>query len=193
MAKLYITPENQIQRLNGVFLKVQELQNLPFTQLTTPLDPKSWSVLEVIEHLNKSYLLYYNKLEAALQNLPDTENDPSEFKARVWQKIVIEAQRPKNGVVKWKLKTLKRFEPLLDLSQLDQGDANKVFEDFNKLHQHLKTCILESRNKELKKTKITSAIGPIVLFYLPECYEFLICHIERHMVQIEGILSGIHQ
>ena len=193
MAKLYITPENQIQRLNGVFLKVQELQNLPFTQLTTPLDPKSWSVLEVIEHLNKSYLLYYNKLEAALQNLPDTENDPSEFKARAWQKIVIEAQRPKNGVIKWKLKTLKRFEPLLDLSELDQGDANKVFEDFNKLHQHLKTCILKSRNKELKKTKITSAIGPIVLFYLPECYEFLICHIERHMVQIEGILAGNHQ
>ncbi|MGX1927924.1 DinB family protein [Flagellimonas sp. 2504JD4-2] len=189
MASLLVTSENQIQRLNHIVNKVKELQTLDVSQLTTPPHSKSWNVVEVLEHLNIAYGIYMPKLDEAFTKLPSVDSGSSEFKARTWQKIVIAGQRPKNGVRKWKMKTLKRFEPLLDKQSLTQEKMDAVFETFFMRHAHLKEAILKSRNKDVSKTKITSAIGPIVNFYLPECFEFLLCHLERHMVQIDEILG----
>ncbi|MEM9650215.1 MAG: hypothetical protein AAF969_17190, partial [Bacteroidota bacterium] len=120
--------------------------------------------------------------------LPDVASGSSEFKARWWQKVVIAGQRPKNGKRKWKMKTLKRFEPLLD-QPLTQEKIDAVFETFYIRHAHLKEAIVKSRGKDVTQAKIISAIGPIVNFYLPECFEFLLCHLERHMMQIDEILG----
>nr|WP_299386432.1 hypothetical protein [Allomuricauda sp.] len=189
MASLLITSENQIQRLNQIVNKVKELQALEVSQLTTAPHSKSWNVVEVIEHLNIAYGIYMPKLDEAFSKMPSLDVAPNEFKARTWQKIVIAGQRPKNGVRKWKMKTLKRFEPLLD-NPLPQEKIDAVFETFFTRHAHLKEAILKSRNKDVTQVKITSAIGPIVNFYVPECFEFLLCHLERHMVQIDRILGN---
>ncbi|WP_431124694.1 DinB family protein [Flagellimonas flava] len=189
MASLLITSENQIQRLNQIVNKVKELQALDVSQLTTAPHSKSWNVVEVIEHLNIAYGIYMPKLDEAFSKMPSLEAAPNEFKARTWQKIVIAGQRPKNGKRKWKMKTLKRFEPLLD-NPLAPEKIDAVFETFFTRHAHLKEAILKSRNKDVTQVKITSAIGPIVNFYLPECFEFLLCHLERHMVQIDEVLGS---
>ncbi|MCL6266514.1 DinB family protein [Flagellimonas myxillae] len=188
MASLLITSENQIQRLNHMVSKVKELQALDVAELTSPPHSKSWNVVEVIEHLNIAYGIYMPKLDEVFSKIPALDAAPNEFKARTWQKIVIAGQRPKNGKRKWKMKTLKRFEPLLD-NPLAQEKIDAVFETFFTRHAHLKEAILKSRNKDVTQVKMNSAIGPIVNFYLPECFEFLLCHLERHMVQIEEILG----
>ncbi len=189
MASILITSENQIQRLNGILNHVKTIQGLDISQLIATPNSKSWNVVEVIAHLNIAYGMYMPKLDEAFTKLPTVDSVPVEFKARAWQKLVIAGQRPKNGVRKWKMKTLKRFEPLLSNKDLNREKINIVFAEFFTLHDHLKQSILKSRNKDVTKTKITSAIGPIVNFYLPECFEFLLCHIERHMVQIDEVLG----
>ncbi|MDC6365224.1 MULTISPECIES: hypothetical protein [Flavobacteriaceae] len=186
---LIVTAENQIQRLNGILGKVEKLQQLPLSQLTIPAHERSWCIVEVLEHLNIAYQLYVDKIDHALGHLPSTNSDSSEFKVRAWQRMVIEMQRPKNGERKWKIKTMKRFEPLLDTKNLDEEQVNAIFLNFYALYGHLKDAIIQSRGKDVKEIKITSAIGPIVKFYLPESFEFLLCHLERHMVQIEEILA----
>lgn len=45
----------------------------------------------------------------------------------------------------------------------------------------------------MSHSKINSALGPIVKFYLPEAFEFLIGHDERHLVQITEIQALITQ
>ncbi|MEX0313894.1 MAG: hypothetical protein AB3N18_06935 [Allomuricauda sp.] len=189
MASLIVTSENQIQRLNHIVNKVKELQGLDASRLTTPPHSKSWNVVEVLEHLNIAYGIYMPRLDEAFTKMPTVDSGASEFKARAWQKFMIAGQRPKNGVRKWKMKTLKRFEPLLDKRSLTQEKIDAVFETFFTRHAHLKEAILKSRNKDVRQVKIISAIGPIVNFYLPECFEFLLCHLERHMVQIDEILG----
>lgn len=189
MAKLILSPENQIQRLNGMLNNVRELQKLGLSQLVTAPNAKSWNVVEVLAHLNKSYNLYEEKIDVALSQLPNTDSGSQEFKARPWQQFAIEGQRPKGKKRKWKMKTLKRFEPLLERETLTQEKIDTIFDAFFQLHGHLKNAILESRSKEVSKVKITSAIGPIIKFYLPEAFEFLLCHMERHMVQIDKILT----
>ena len=190
MASLYVTPENQIQRLNGMLHQMKSWQQLDNANLISQPNPESWSLIEVVEHLNKAYTLYVDKVDTAIANCPDIQGPPKPFKARAWQKFVIEGQRPKNGKRPWKMKTLKRFQPLLDIKTLTKEDIKTIFERFFELHEHLKISILSARVKQVKAHKFSSAIGPIVNFYLPEGFEFLLCHMERHYVQIEGILAA---
>jgi hypothetical protein len=188
MPTLLITPENQIQRLNLLMKKIDQLRQLDSSTLTTPPNPKAWSVLEIIEHMNIAYMFYVEKVDAALAKSTDHTSGNKAFKARTWQKIIIVAQRPKDQKRKWKMKTLRKFEPIFS-NNMTQEQINDVFEKFNHLHGHLKQSILTSRQKEVSKTKISSAVGPIVTFYLPECFEFLLSHAERHIVQIEETLD----
>ncbi|AWX44424.1 hypothetical protein HME9304_01425 [Flagellimonas maritima] len=189
MAALVLTSENQIQRLNHILNTVKKHQTLDLTTLKTPPNPQAWNIVEVIAHLNIAYGKYVEKINDALAKSADIEKESEGFKARRWQKFVFEGQRPKNGVRKMKMKTMKRFEPLLDKTELTEEKIDEVFDEFFDLHNHFKQSILKSRNKDVTKIKITSAIGPIVKFYLPEAFEFLLCHLERHMVQIDEILA----
>ncbi|THV61366.1 hypothetical protein EZV76_03290 [Flagellimonas alvinocaridis] len=189
MAQLLLTPENHIQRLNAILNKVDQLQNLGLPSLTTPPNSKSWNILEVLVHLNIAYGHYQQKFNQHIPKLPDNKSENEGFRIRRWQKLVVDSQRPKEGVRKWKMKTLKKFEPLLDHNQLNHEKAEEIFKTFFELHNHLKEAVLLCRKKEVSQLKIPSAIGPIVLFYLPEAFEFLICHLERHMVQIDEILQ----
>ncbi len=187
MASLILTSENQIQRLNGILTKVESLSKLDVEKLTTSPRPKSWNVVEVIEHLNMAYRIYVPKIDNALSQSPDVQKETEGFKARGWQKFVIQGQLSKDGKRKMKMKTLKRFTPIFENLSQEQIDA--VFADFFSLHNHLKHAILSSRSKDVSKKKFSSAIGPIVNFYLPEAFEFLLSHMERHMVQIDEVVG----
>ncbi|GAB5474590.1 MAG: hypothetical protein Mars2KO_26890 [Maribacter sp.] len=189
MAKLVITPENQIQRLNSILNTVENLASLPTNQLVYRPRPKSWSVIEIIEHLSVAYDIYVDKIDSALEKLPEKAGDDTSFTPNWWQRFIINGVKPKGGQRKLKIKTLKKFEPLLQLETLDEATIVPVFERFKKLQLHLKNAILVTRFKEVKAIKINSGIGPIVKFYLPESFEFLIAHMERHMLQIEEVLQ----
>lgn len=189
MAKLVITPENQIQRLNSILNTVENLASLPTNQLVYRPRPKSWSVIEIIEHLSVAYDIYLDKIDSALEKLPEKAGDNTSFTPNWWQRFIINGVKPKGGQRKLKIKTLKKFEPLLQLETLDEATIVPVFERFKKLQLHLKNAILVTRFKEVKAIKINSGIGPIVKFYLPESFEFLIAHMERHMLQIEEVLQ----
>jgi len=103
MASLIITPEHQIQRLNVTLTKVNELRALDSSQLITAPNPKAWSVLEIIEHLNIAYQLYVAKIDTALAHLPSIENADTTFEVRWWQGFVIESPS---------LKLVQRLGPL---------------------------------------------------------------------------------
>ncbi len=190
MPKLVVTPEHQIQRLNQILNKIPELQGMPLATVTKAPSPKSWNVLEVLEHLSIAMDLYTPKLEQAFSELIPSNSGSWSFNVRPWQRFVIAGQRPKGKKRPFKMKTLKRFEPLFNPETLDAQKRSAVFERFLKSYQDLKAHIVSSRTKQMKHRPFSSAIGPIVKFYLPEAFEFLLCHAERHMVQIDEILAS---
>lgn len=187
MPKLLITSENQIHRLNLIMNEVRSLRSQDLKSLTITASPKSWNIIEIIEHLNISYGHYHNKIDDALSKSPNLDGESKAFKARPWQRFVINGQRPKNGKRRWKMKTFKRFEPLFADDKLTREKVHEIFANFEKSHIQLKESILDSRFKDVSKIKFSSAIGGIVNFYLPEAFEFLLCHAERHMLQIQKI------
>lgn len=185
MATLFISAENQIHRLNLLTEKIRALQALPIPILTTAPDAKAWSIIQIVAHLNIAYSHYEDKVSDALNKATSIENDKKPFKARIWQGFIISGQRPKGTKRKWKMKTMKRFEPDTIEQSYEEGQMATVFQQFQRLHAHLKEAILAGRHKNLYHMKISSAIGPIVNFYLPEAFEFILCHAERHLIQIE--------
>ncbi|MEM8927423.1 MAG: hypothetical protein AAGC45_04415 [Bacteroidota bacterium] len=189
MAKLLLTPENQIQRLNQLLNAVENLKERSLIELTHRPHEKSWNVLEVLEHLCISYALYEEKIQKSLNQLGVESEEPWEYRPGFWNRFVLEGQRPKGKKRAFKMKTLKKFEPQLPKAVTPQ-DAETVFEKFKESHIQLKKFILASRNRQMNHQRIPSAIGPIIKFHLPEAFEFLICHMERHKVQIDEIVSS---
>ncbi|MGD1947351.1 MAG: hypothetical protein ACFB0A_14075 [Croceivirga sp.] len=189
MVKLLLTPENQLQRLNHLLHAVETLKEKDTTTLNHRPNENAWNVLEVLEHLSIAYAMYDKKIETALNQLHTSNEEPWAFRPRFWNRFVIEGQRPKGNKRPFKMKTLKKFEPQLE-KELTPAAVENVFENFQKSYSKLKASILVSRNKEMNHKRITSAIGPIVKFHLPEAFEFLICHAERHKIQIDEILSS---
>ena len=49
--------------------------------------------------------------------------------------------------------------------------------------------IKDARFKNLKGIKIPTALGEKMKFYIPECFEFILAHENRHLVQIKTILN----
>ena len=189
MATLLLTPENQIQRLNQLLNAVETLKERSFPELTHRPNEKSWNILEVLEHLRIAYALYEKKIETALFQLGGDSEGSWEYRPGFWNRFIIEGQRPKEKKRPFKMKTLKRFEPQLP-KELSQKEVRQVFEKFKKSYTELKASIIASRNKRINHHRIASAIGPIIKFHLPEAFEFLICHAERHKVQIDEIVAS---
>ncbi|MEO1012496.1 MAG: hypothetical protein AAFX53_14415 [Bacteroidota bacterium] len=189
MSRLHVTPENQIQRLNGIFNQMALWQELEPRILYHRPQSKAWNVLEVIEHLSIAYSFYRKRIETSLEASPVSNNGAWVFKVRPWQRFVIEGQRPKGQKRPFKIRTLKRFVPHLAEEAGSITQARATFDRFYGQYGHLKDRILESRAKNVEGQQINSAIGPMVRFYLPEAFEFLICHAERHKVQIEETLA----
>lgn len=189
MNKVKVSAENQTQRLNHTIKRVQELQSLDFQTLSTRPDSKSWSIIEVIGHMNSAYLLYEDRIDECLAVLPEKEHPEDSFLAGRNSSLFIKLIAPQGNKRPMKMKTMKKFEPVFSGDQLNPNSIKAVFNQFFLYQDHLKDAIKQSRSKDLKKAKVVSAIGPLVKFYLPEAFEFLISHQERHLVQINGVLD----
>lgn len=188
-----VTAENQIQRTNHIIQIVENLQNLDFATLTKRPNPNHWSIIEVIGHMNSAYFLYESRIDQKLQELPSTDETVDQFKAGRKSAFFIKSITPQGTTRPMKMKTMKRFEPVFAVEELNAEKIEAIFKTFYNYKKHLKKSIQTARSKKVKHSKINSALGPIVKFYLPEAFEFLIGHDERHLVQIEEIKAEIAQ
>lgn len=188
-----VRAEDQIQRTNQIISAIENLQKLDFATLTQRPDPKQWSIIEVIGHMNSAYYLYEARLDQKLQELPASNESDEPFKVGRKTAFFIRSITPQGTKRPMKMKTMKVFEPVFTLEDLDAEKIEGVFKTFYKYKKHLKNSIQAARTKAVKHSRINSALGPIVKFYLPEAFEFLIGHDERHLVQIAEIQELVTQ
>lgn len=182
-----VMAEDQIQRTNQIIQAVEKLQQLDFETLIKRPNPAHWSIIEIIGHMNSAYYLYESRLNQKLQELPTANETDDQFKVGRKSAFCIKAITPQGTKRPMKMKTMKKFEPVFMVEELDAEKVAGVFDTFYGYKKHLKEAIQTARTKNVKHSKINSALGPIVKFYLPEAFEFLIGHDERHIVQIAEV------
>ena len=183
----YISYENQIERLNRIVSQMEVIAQLPKEVLLDQPAEGVWSVLETVVHMNKAYAPHYrDQLHKILENAPELDAAPTEFRGGRVASFLYSAMRPQDGRRKMKMKTLKKFRP----QQEDIERLDTVFAAFFDHQQTLKMQILKARNRDISGKKLPSAIGWLIQFTVPECLEFVISHEERHLLQCEETLSA---
>lgn len=183
---MYLSPEQQVQRLDQLTAQAEQYRSLSPDVLSRSPGPGKWNLIQIYVHLNLAYAAYSDKIDQLLARLPDTDTaHPIALKGI--SGFFIRSISPQDGKRKWKVKTLPWFRPQAIAPSYDSQE--EVFETFLHNQAHLKTAILASTHKDCRKGRLISAIGPIVRFRLPDCFEFILSHAERHMIQAEEAIG----
>ena len=191
MPKLNLEASDQLNRTDRLIREVEHLQDAPSSWLATKPEPKAWSVQEVIDHLNQAYAHYRPQFDATLANLPNSPESHGDFVSRWLPSQFIRMMRPKGRKRKWKMRTMKMLEPQPMEAGPTEEIQDEIFYTFYDNHYHLKEAIAHARHKEVRSLQVNSALGSLVRFYLPEAFEFLLSHAERHLVQAKETLDRV--
>lgn len=190
MARINISPESQQQRLHHLRNEVSEiLRRSPQLLLTSPA-PGKWSAAEVLDHMIQGHAAYREKLDGALSQLRQT--DPWEhLRARRLPNMLFKGFTPKEGRIRYKMKTMKVFEPKMLLAAQEGNGLPELARAFFASLDHLEELARKSKTLDVARVKFPSAIGPLVRFNVSEAVEFILRHNERHLLQIRQTLAAI--
>lgn len=183
--RVIIQSEQQLERIQTLKGKLRALYTESDKKIGQRVSPKKWSVLEVVKHMEIGHNAYQSKIQQVMDESFGLDNGIEELRSSAIPSFLIKRFPPKEKVIRLKMRTSKKFEPLL------KGDENAemLLNDFMKTLEELEGWIRGYREKGVKLTKFSSAIGPIVSFNVPEASEFILCHNERHFQQIENTLQ----
>ena len=185
---MQISLENLLERSNRLAWKAEnEITNLDESLLQKNKNGKGWNTLEVIDHLNAVYQHYLPKLEKAINQAPNNSsvNQSEKHSLSFFGKMMINSMTPTSSRKrKFKMNTFGDFHPGNSL------EGNSTISEYLNLKETFNQLLKESRNHYFGKQKVNSAIGPIMKFYVVECFAFLIAHEERHFLQIEEIINS---
>ena len=144
---------------------------------------KGWSPIEVLEHMNLSLEIYTPKLLQKQTSLQNTT--PENFIAGWTGQLFINTLTPSPN--QKNVKTFAVFEP----SPQNQNDLNKEWDRFEKNFATLEQFWKENKDKNLNGKRVSSALGPILMFRMGSVMEFLLWHNLRHFEQIERTMQAI--
>ncbi|MEO1254349.1 MAG: DinB family protein [Bacteroidota bacterium] len=161
-----------------------DIGNLKADQLNKKPAENKWSALEVIEHLNKVYDVYLDNFHHIITSAKDLKaHEVPQMKRTILGRLSIYANKPKGNKRRFKVRTFDFFRPAIGPEM-----THEVIDTFLRKKDRFNELIKAARTKDLRKVKIATALGKRVKFYIPECFEFLLAHEERHMIQIEEAL-----
>jgi len=157
-----------------------DIANMDEAVITKKATAKKWSALETIEHLNKVYDVYLDNFTTVIEGAEElSDRDIPQMKRTLLGRLSIYANRPKGNKRRFKVKTFDFFTPAIAPDQ-----SHEIIDTYLKNKERFNDLIKAARTKNLLNVKIPTALGEKVKFYAAECFEFLLAHEERHMIQI---------
>ncbi len=166
-----------------------QIEPLSLEELLKRPEPKRWSVLECLEHMNLSSGHYIKRLEKLIPELEKTArvNGDNEFKPGFFGEKFSSGILPKaDGSLNMTMKTFYFFEP-----KQASTKKHKSLEEFKRLNQTTMKLLERAKNIDLNKGKVTSTLGPVFRFKTGDAFRFSIGHNVRHMVQIENVIAQL--
>lgn len=188
MARAQIIPQEMIQRIEQLNVRITNWESIPDESMKIQ-NGKSWSGVEIIKHMIIAQDAYTTKITSTLDSLEQGSKKIKRISAGRIPSFLIKRFPPKDGKVKFKMKTTKQFKPLLSADEINKTDVNQLKNQLRDSLSMLKSWINEAENKNVLRTKFNSAIGPMVKFNVLEACEFILCHNERHFHQLEKSLT----
>jgi hypothetical protein len=162
---------------SATFLKNED----PGVLLEQP-GPGQWSVIQVLTHLN-SYGVYY--LPALEKGLRKEAAALKKFRSGWLGNYFTDLMRPKEGVVKNKMKAPKNHRPAF------HADAFPVLETFLRQQHVLLDLLEQAKQKNIGKIRIPISLTKLIRLKAGDTFRFFIAHEQRHFVQIKNTLAAV--
>ncbi|MTI39221.1 DinB family protein [Fulvivirga lutimaris] len=158
----------------------KNLEDYSEETLNQKVDAKSWSVLECLEHMNLSMLIYLDQFKMINNFKPSGGLVNFGIKG----KFFAEGMRPKNDKIAYKMKTFKKLTPASHLGK-------QVIENFLSYSTWLSGFIKSHKSHDLNRIRVKTALGPLVKLNVAEALSFVIAHNERHIWQANNVLKAV--
>ncbi|WP_293299328.1 DinB family protein [Pedobacter sp. UBA4863] len=168
------------QRTETILEKaIKEYQNLDQPMLSFSASKDSWSIAQVLSHLNSYGNYYLPKMEAILEK-------PIEFSTQAYTSSWLGTyfvNMMDVGKSNKRYKAAKQHQPIV-------ADVYAEVAEFISQQERMLRCIKAFSGVDLNKTKIAISIAKLVKLKLGDVLCFLITHTERHVRQIKKIQSA---
>lgn len=163
-------------QINLQFIE-NEVVKLTDAQLNFKPDADKWSVLQCIEHLNRYSEYYLKVMDTKLSKA--SEKGTEEVKRSWFGNMSIKSIHPDN---RKKSKTLGRLNPAV-------SEVNRqVLQDFIAHQKNLLRLMTKAEKYSLNSIKIPADVFKLLKLRLGECFEFVIVHQQRHILQIRELV-----
>lgn len=154
-------------------------------QLNYRMNPGTWSVNEILAHLN-SYSEYYNrvfleKLKLTKRLAPKEDFVSSPLGRSAWKSMKLgNAQN-----IKRKYKAPRSFNPSLNAALITET----LIDDFNSFQEEFLELLERSKQVNIQKVKVPISVSKLVRLRLGDAFLFVSYHNERHMQQIKNLIN----
>lgn len=149
-------------------------------------DKGSWSIVQILEHLN-AYNRHYLPLIEKEVSLITYDND-AWFTSGYWGEKFTRMMKPGNVFeVKNKMKASKAY------SFPNSLNVEAVLKEFQAGQQKMLDLLDRATGKDLGKIHIPITLTKLIKLRLGDTFRFLIAHEQRHMIQARNTLKAMGQ
>jgi hypothetical protein len=176
---------NQLQAdVRHIIAAAEHLQTADPVKLNYSPAENSWSVAQVLEHLN-AYNRYY--LPAIEKSMVHISRDTSAwFIPGFWGNYFTKMMMPKNVFeIKNKMRAMKNYSPTNGLN------VDAVFKEFFQHQNKLLHLLDVAKRRNLNSIRIPITITKLIRFKLGDTFRFLIAHEQRHMMQARNAIKAV--
>ncbi len=177
MTKVEFLKNWQAKAEDNLHFVENELVKLTDAQLNFKPNADKWSILQCVEHLNRYSEYYLKIIDTKLSNA--NPKGTEEVKHSWFGKMSIKSIHPDN---RKKSKTLGRLNPA-------ESEVNRqVLQDFIAHQKKLLILLHKAEKHSINSIKIPADVFKLLKLRLGECFEFVIVHQQRHILQIKELL-----
>lgn len=167
-----------------ILLQVENLKNLSNSELRQKPATDSWSVVEVLAHLNFYARFYVDAMETQLAGHSTKSRkafQPGWF-GNYFTRMVGPAP---NGELQNKMKTFKAAVP----APPSNLDPVAEMQEFTQHQHHLLNLLQIARSADLEAVRVPISLTRLIRLKLGDTFRFVIAHEQRHFQQIDRVMA----
>jgi hypothetical protein len=148
-------------------------------------DPKTWSVAQILDHVNTAGWLLLKELETAIQKgqASGPYGEPP-FRYGVVSRRFVRSMQPSSG---WTFTAPSVFEP----ETADTLYPGETVEEFRALQDEFADCVVSAEGLDLRRIRVSSPAVPLLRISLGAWFEATLAHEQRHLEQARAVLPTL--
>ena len=177
------------QEVRQTLHTAQQLGSLSNDRLNTQLQVGTWSIAQILEHLNSYNRYYLPEIETALQKARLRSVRRKETFSPGWfGNYFTKMMQPGQGGV-----ISKKYSAPKDHVPGARQDVARVIDEFINGQERLIDFLQQSLLTNMGSIKVPISISRFIRLKLGDTFRFLIAHQQRHFIQIQAILNRLEQ